>query len=168
MLLRRRKCGPAVCRLTDLPATLSSMPALRALELHGVSYLSSDHTRELSAARRPAFARLTSLALSCDERSLAAQPAPALHQWLAWALPAATQLRKLSLSCETLSLWHGVNRAGALPPHRPSWMSLLLRCCTSALLCRSLPPRHTATCCSACNLCRQAHVTHGRSCRRRH
>ena len=75
---------------------LSAMPVLRELELHGVDYMSSAPARELAAASQPAFASLTMLAMSYDSWSHSA--IDALQLWLQWALPAATQLRKLSVS----------------------------------------------------------------------
>ena len=103
---RRTFTTQPVCHLRNLPAALTAMPALRELELHGVSYMSADHEQELSVATAAGIAT-PYVALSCDERSLSEEPAPVLYMWLAWALPAATQLRKLSVSCGPIREWEG-------------------------------------------------------------
>ena len=83
-----------------LPAALAAMSALLELELHGIGYMSKTLKRELSAAPQPAFAGLTSLTLYGDEDAVCRKPGPALYLWLGWVLPAATQLRRLRLSCD--------------------------------------------------------------------
>lgn len=85
-----------------LPTALAAMPVLLELELHGVSCMSEPDAlkRELSSALQPAFASLTSLTMSGDEDAVCSKPGPALHAWLGWVLPAATQLRRLCLSCD--------------------------------------------------------------------
>lgn len=138
VLVQLRKVGRPVCHLRNLPADLTAMPALAELELHGVSYMSPTHERELCSARHLAFARLTSLVMSCNERSLTAQPVPALYLWLTWALPAATQLRKLSISCDVLEPWAG---NVPFPLNLCEFLLLLLCACVlgvSSML--SMPP----------------------------
>jgi len=56
--------------------------------------------QDLSLAPQPAFPHLTSLKMSHGGALLPSAPTPALYLWLSWALPAATQLRKLSISRE--------------------------------------------------------------------
>ncbi len=72
------------------------MPALTELELLGVEFMSAAPEQELAAASQPAFSRLTALTVSC-EADFGAEAA-ALYLWLRWLLPAAPQLRKLSVS----------------------------------------------------------------------
>ncbi len=88
--------GPPAYYPKQLPATLSAMPALAELELVGPSFLSAAPEQELAAAQQPAFACLTSLNMSSEGDS--SSEATALYLWLRWALPAAPQLRKLSVS----------------------------------------------------------------------
>ena len=83
-----------------LPAALAAMPALLELEFHGIGFMSEALERELSAAPQPAFAGLTSLTLYGDEDAVCSKRGPALYLWLGWVLPAATQLRRLCLSCD--------------------------------------------------------------------
>ena len=87
----------------ELPTALASMPALLELELHGIGCMADPLEtleRELSLAPLPAFTRLTSLTLAGDEHAVCSKPGPALYLWLGWVLPAATQLRRLCLSCD--------------------------------------------------------------------
>ena len=83
------------CYPTNLPTGLAAMPALCELELHEVDCLSSAPVRELLAAPQSVFSSLTSLSMSLVTESHSA--ATALYLWLRWALPAAMQLRKLSV-----------------------------------------------------------------------
>ena len=71
------------------------MPALRELELHGLERMSSDAERDLFVAPQPALTSLTSLSVSCETKSHDA--ARALYLWLRWMVPAAPQLRKLTV-----------------------------------------------------------------------
>ena len=89
----------------NLPTALSALPALRELELAGVQALSAAPELELPAAPRPLFSNLTSLSMSYETYDTESKPesdpdsaATALYLWLRWALPAAPQLRKLSVS----------------------------------------------------------------------
>jgi len=98
VLERRRPCDdtePPRYYPRRLPRALAAMPALRELELNGVDCLSAAPEQELSAAARPALSALTSLSVSIEADSRFA--ATALYLWLRWALPAAVQLRKLSV-----------------------------------------------------------------------
>ena len=81
-----------------LPKAISTMPALRKLELDGVDCLSAAPEQDLSAAPQPALHSLTLLSMLCE--MLSRSNAIALYLWLRWALPAATQLRKLSVTGE--------------------------------------------------------------------
>ena len=101
VLGRRRRLAeedddPPAYRPRRVPKALSAMPALIELELVGPSFLSAAPERELAAAPQPAFARLTSLSMSYERDSRS--EATALYLWLRWAMPAAPQLRKLSVS----------------------------------------------------------------------
>ena len=110
LMLGRREFGagggsPPMHYPRNLPTALSALPALRELELAGVHCLSSAPELELPAAPRPLFANLTSLSVSYEPYETESEPesdsdsaATALYLWLRWALPAAPQLRKLSVS----------------------------------------------------------------------
>ena len=87
---------PPEYRPRRVPQALAAMPALIELELVGPSFLSAAPEQELAAAPQPAFARLTSLNMSYERDS--SEEATALYLWLRWALLAAPQLRKLSVS----------------------------------------------------------------------
>jgi len=80
---------------SNVLTALSAMPALAELELVGLDLMSSAPQQELAAAPQPVFARLTSLHMSHQGDS--SLEATALYLWLQWALPAAPQLRKLSV-----------------------------------------------------------------------
>lgn len=80
---------------SGVPAALSAMPALRDLELLGVECASSAPEQELAAAPWPALSRLTSLSMSA--KGNLESSTEARYLWLRWALPAAPQLRKLSV-----------------------------------------------------------------------
>ncbi len=131
VLGRQRPCHdtkPPKYYPRDLPTALSLMPALRELELHEVDCLGSAPGRELLADPRPVLSSLTSLSMSCETKSRAA--ATALYLWLRWALPAATQLRKLSV--------RGQGGAAEGTSHSPPCLHKAPTCSCSATACHHL------------------------------
>ncbi len=94
----------------QLPTTLAVMPALLELEFHGIGCMSEALEHELAVAPLPALTSLTALTVSGDEDAVCGKPGtpdwrpavtvPALYSWLGWVLPAASQLRRLRLSCD--------------------------------------------------------------------